>query len=261
MADKIRADLVIRETKNYGQFKKLLGNRDVTSSRVNSIKESILRIGYQPIPILVNEKMEVIDGKGRLKAVEDLGLPILYTVKKGLTIEDCISMNIKMKNWTEIDYIKCYAERGNENYKRLYNTISKYSSLPRPCVFEVVLGHSFGSATKGELLNGKVICPEITYEMHEALRWLTAVQSYMVGQATIALKTLAKLNNLGLINRSRMLDSLDKYSTVKPIKSRDSDNILREINELYNYNRRNVVYFTDAYKERTKAFKPSNRTC
>ena len=256
MADKIRTDLVIRETKDYGQFKKLLGNREVTKARVRNIKESILRIGYQPVPMIVNEKMEVIDGQGRLKAVEALDLPVLYIVKEGLTIKDCISMNIKMKNWTEMDYIKCYSDMGNENYQRLYKVICEYSSLPRPCIYEVVLGHAFGSATSGQLLNGKVICPKVTYDMHEALRWLNSIQPYFNGKATTALKILAKLNNLKLIDRSRMLESFEKYSTVKKIKSRDADGILVELNELYNYNRRNIVYFTDAYKEQSrKAFR------
>lgn len=249
MADKIRTDLVVKETKDYGQFKKLLGNRDVSSSRVKSIKESILRIGYQPIPILVNEKMEVIDGQGRLKALEALDIPVLYMVKKGLTIDDCISMNIKMKNWTEIDYIKCYADRGNEDYKRLYSVICEYSTLPRACVYEVVLGHAFGSATHPNLLNGKVKCKEPTYEMHEALRWLTAIQPFIGGNAGSVLKVLAKLNTLGLIERDRTLEQFEKYSTTRKIKSRDGNNVLVEINELYNYNRRNVVYFTDKYKE------------
>lgn len=249
MADKIRTDLVVKETKDYGQFKKLLGNRDVSSSRVKSIKESILRIGYQPIPILVNEKMEVIDGQGRLKALEALDIPVLYMVKKGLTIDDCISMNIKMKNWTEIDYIKCYADRGNENYKRLYSVICEYSTLPRACVYEVVLGHAFGSGTQPGLLNGKVKCQEPTYEMHETLRWLTAIKPFINVRANRVLKVLAKLNTLGLIDRDRTLEQFEKYSDARKIKSSDSNGILSEINDLYNYNRRNIVYFTDKYKE------------
>lgn len=257
MADTIRTDLIIKESTNYGQFKKLLGNRDISKARIKNIKESILRIGYQPAPILINENWEIIDGQGRAKAAEELSLPILYIQKAGLTINDCISMNIKMKNWSEIDYIKSFADRGNEDYRRLYDLIVEYSVLPRPCIYEIALGGGFGSATSGELLNGRVKCPEITYDMHESLRWLSAAQAYMDNKA--ALKILAKLDNLRLIDKSRMLDSLEKYSTTKKIKSRSADDILLELNELYNYNRRKIIYFTDAYKEKTKAFTKKNR--
>ena len=60
----------IYETTSYSQFKTMEGNRAVKDGRVNKIVESINKIGYVLSPILVNEKMEVIDGQGRLSALE-----------------------------------------------------------------------------------------------------------------------------------------------------------------------------------------------
>ena len=117
--DKV-ANIKVMMTDNYSQFNKLLGNREITPNRVNTIKESILKIGYQPSPILVNEKKEVIDGQGRLAACEALSLPIYYIEKAGLTIDDCISMNRKMESWKIKNYIDCYAFSGNKCLTTVY---------------------------------------------------------------------------------------------------------------------------------------------
>ena len=59
---------IINTTGDYGIFKRLKGNRTVTRSRVEKIKNSINKVGYIKSPIVVNEKREVIDGQGRCQA-------------------------------------------------------------------------------------------------------------------------------------------------------------------------------------------------
>lgn len=67
-------------TKKYSQFKRLDSNRTVKTGRVNKIKQSIEKVGYVQSPIIVNEKMEVIDGQGRLEALKQLQIPVDYIV-------------------------------------------------------------------------------------------------------------------------------------------------------------------------------------
>ena len=67
---------VVKSTTKYKIFKKLLANREVTQTRVNNIIDSIQRVGYVTSPIIVNEKMEIIDGQGRLEALQELNLPV-----------------------------------------------------------------------------------------------------------------------------------------------------------------------------------------
>ena len=63
-------------------FKTMDGNRLLKNDRVNKIVESINAVGYILSPILVNEKMEVIDGQGRLAALERLKMPVHYMVPR-----------------------------------------------------------------------------------------------------------------------------------------------------------------------------------
>lgn len=115
-------------TKDYSIFKRLVGNRDIPESRISKIVESIQTIGWVHNPIIVNEKMEVIDGQGRLTALQRLKLPVEYIIAEGAGNKECIYMNMNMVNWKLPDFIKSYAEQGNENYQRLLTLIENYAN-------------------------------------------------------------------------------------------------------------------------------------
>lgn len=114
-------------TNDASVFIKLLGNRSVTSDRVERIKRSIQTIGFLPVPIIVNEKYEIIDGQGRVQAIKELGIsPVPYIVCKGAGINECISMNINATRWSTRDYISSYAARGIADYMVLKDFIERY---------------------------------------------------------------------------------------------------------------------------------------
>ena len=115
-------------TKDYSIFKRLIGNRDIPESRISKIVDSIQKIGWIHNPIVVNEKMEVIDGQGRLTALQRLKMPVEYIIAPGAGTKECVYMNMNMVNWKLPDFIKSYAEQGNENYQRLLKLMSKYAN-------------------------------------------------------------------------------------------------------------------------------------
>jgi len=109
----------VYQSTDYARFKKLLGNREISEARVNTIMHSIESNGWIMNPIVVNEKYEIIDGQGRYTALRKLGEPIQYVIHNGATIEDCVALNLKQKNWTVEDYARSYASQGYEDYIRL----------------------------------------------------------------------------------------------------------------------------------------------
>lgn len=113
-------------TTNYEIFKRLKGNRDIPESRISKIVNSIQNVGWVRNPIVVNENMEVIDGQGRLTALQRLGMPVEYIISNGAGTKECIFMNMHMVNWSQADFIKSYAEQGNINYQRLLSLMEKY---------------------------------------------------------------------------------------------------------------------------------------
>lgn len=155
---------VYRET-DYSKFKRLEGNRDVTNHRVAIIKKSIEKIGYISNPIIVNERMQIIDGQGRVAALRELGLPVEYRVVPGLGIDECRYMNLRPTAWTQKDYCKSYAELGNENYIRLLDIHETYgiSIAALGGLLERKSGTQNGN-TREMICNGEISIPLETYQ-------------------------------------------------------------------------------------------------
>lgn len=113
-------------TNDYSIFKKLEGNRSTSAEYVQKLVESIQSKNLLHChPIIVNSKMEIIDGQNRLKAAEKLGLPIYYVIEDSAGGMDVILLNTNRKNWKLENYCDFYISQGNENYKK----IKEYSQL------------------------------------------------------------------------------------------------------------------------------------
>lgn len=147
----------IYETRDYEAFKKLNGNRSVLDRRKKLLVESIKARGWIRNPIVVNEKMEIIDGQGRFEALKELNLPVEYIFATGATIADCIALNIKQENWKNQDYVLCYAEMGSQDYITVFSLYGKYKYLNDSCI-NILSGNanSDGSGIMKEVREGKL---------------------------------------------------------------------------------------------------------
>ena len=116
----------IKSTKKYEMFGLIKGNREVNKKRVEKIATSIEAENLLEFsPILVNERMEVIDGQHRLAAAKLLGVDIYYRVLSGGGFEDCVVLNTNTKAWSLHDYVKMYAAQGNPNFIGLAEFIKR----------------------------------------------------------------------------------------------------------------------------------------
>ena len=88
MKDKIISS--VRETKNYGQFKFLEENRELSSKALKRISKSVEKEGWRNYPITVNEKMEIIEGQHTFTYAKEHRLPVRYIVVEGLNKKDCL---------------------------------------------------------------------------------------------------------------------------------------------------------------------------
>lgn len=116
----------VYQTKDYDIFTTLDGNRKITDQRTAKIKKSIMSRGWIRNPIVVNEKMQIIDGQGRFMVCRELGLPIEYVIAEGADIDDCIALNIGQSNWSSLDYIESYSKMGNVDYQMLLSANEIY---------------------------------------------------------------------------------------------------------------------------------------
>lgn len=116
-------NIKVEQTVDYDQFVVLKGNRRVNPRHVARLTKKMTKEGNltEIFPIVVNEKMEVIDGQHRMTALKQLGWPVFYETKKGLTIDTVQALNTGTQNWTWFDYAWSFSQQGNENYTRFLN--------------------------------------------------------------------------------------------------------------------------------------------
>ena len=228
-------------TKDYSIFRRLEGNRDIPESRISKIVESIQTIGWVHNPIIVNEKMEVIDGQGRLTALQRLKMPVEYIIAEGAGNKECIYMNMNMVNWKLSDFIKSYAEQGNENYKRLLNLMETYANGNLDIISTAV--YRVSKSKHREIKQGIL---QLTEEQYNAaiprLEYIKPIleeidDKKLPGSVVTLMQTLIYYFDYPEVDKERLAYSVEKYiyNATPWVLNTDCE---REVENAYNYGMR-----------------------
>lgn len=225
-------------TKDYSIFKRLVGNRDIPESRISKIVESIQTIGWVHNPIIVNEKMEVIDGQGRLTALQRLKMPVEYIIAEGAGNKECIYMNMNMVNWKLPDFIKSYAEQGNENYQRLLSLMQRYANGNLDIISTAV--YRISKSKHREIKQGIL---QLTEEQYRAavprLEYIkplldTIDSKKLPGSMVTLMQTLIYYYDYPEVDKNRLIYSVEKYiyNATPWVVNVDCE---KEVENVYNY--------------------------
>jgi len=106
----------VYKTNDLSIFKQIDGNRIPNLQHVKRLAGSIRVYGMKCNPILVNEKMEVIDGQHRLMAAKEAESFVYYIIVPGYSLNEVHIVNLNQKNWNISDYLEGYANIGIESY-------------------------------------------------------------------------------------------------------------------------------------------------
>ena len=226
-------------TEDYSKFKRLVGNRDIPESRIAKIVESIQTIGWVHNPIIVNEKMEVIDGQGRLTALQRLKMPVEYIIAEGAGNTECIYMNMNMVNWKLPDFVKSYAEQGNENYQRLLTLMEKYAGGNLNIISTAV--YRVSKAKTKEIKSGVL---QLTEEQYKAaiprLEFIKPMleklnEKKLPGSIMTLMQTLIYYYDYPEVDKERLAYSVEKYiyNAAPWVINEDCE---KEVESVYNYN-------------------------
>ena len=250
---KQKVNVIYSET-DYTRFRLLDANRDARTS--NKILESINRVGYVSCPIMVNERMEIVDGQNRFYALQALGLPIEYYVVEGVGIEEARSLNLGQANWTTKDFIKSYVQQGNLNYIRLYDII------------ENIHGHSIASATgvisnvptrfgldSDAIRNGTYKVSEKAYnDALKVIKYINdlgdTIDRMKWDRMIVVITTIAWCLRVGGVDRERFCKTLEiQYPTLNPVV--EVVPFLQDLSDMYNKSQRkgNRVIFDAIYRQ------------
>lgn len=225
-------------TKDYSIFKRLIGNRDIPESRISKIVESIQTIGWVHNPIIVNEKMEVIDGQGRLTALQRLKMPVEYIIAEGAGNKECIYMNMNMVNWKLPDFIKSYAEQGNENYQRLLSLMQRYANGNLDIISTAI--YRVSKSKHRDIKQGTL---QLTEEQYRAavprLEYIKPIleeidDKKLPGSVVMLMQTLVYYYDYPEVDKERLRYSVEKYiyNATPWVLNTDCE---KEVENCYNY--------------------------
>lgn len=256
----------IKVTNKYEMFKKLEGNRTTDDRRVEKIKKSIIKVGYITSPILVNENMEIIDGQGRFEALKQLQLPIEYIVQNGISIKECVAMNVYQTNWTIIDYIYSHADRGIQSFVYIRDLMERFNINSVSIIAVATLGTG---VFKAEYVHDGTL--EITQEQYEkAIKKLEFFKDLYKGYNDIprfnfifkGLLYCAEIEEVDLERLKEKIIEVLEHKKIPPIPT--IEEAMQFLEEIYNKNsKRPTVYIYTEYRKQVeerhaKAFRELN---
>lgn len=213
----------VQSTFSYSMFRFIDGNRTVDHSE--KIEKVIKEAGLLVIPILVNERFEIVDGQNRFTACRNLGLPIYYIVQPGIGVDEIATLNSASKNWTGLNHIHYYAhsEKKISDYVYFENLMKAYPWATQRVLAYAVHGLSgFGFVSK--VKTGDLKCSIEQYE--NAVRTLEYVEQFrdyidkIGGRKEYYYFTVAFCYSDEKVDNDYLLKKFGKYGdTLKPVTS------------------------------------------
>lgn len=225
----------IQRTNDYDKFSFLSNNRDPSRSHIEALKRAFQDYGNltESQPVLVNERLQIIDGQHRFIAAQELGSPIFYTTVPGLGIQEARQMNILHKNWTTDDYAESYAKGGNMQY-------IKYLELKEEFGFShsVLISYAKEGRVKGvfaDFRNGTFVIDDLeaTRQRLSMLADVTAIIGATLADKIFAL-AFRRAMQAPHYDHVRMLKKLAELQTEFRAFSKQPD-ALRQLEDIYNY--------------------------
>ena len=227
----------IYETLNYDQFRFLKGNRNIKELKVRKLTQLIKEKDAE-LPIIVNSKMEILDGQHTFKSLRIVGLPVRYIIKDHLNLQDVRNINSIQGGWTLMDYLLSFCRLGKEEYQLLewFCRTYKYNIKESMCM---LLGKHYADSKTIEpykkgmfkithLEQGKTWARRMNeigehFEHVRSQKFLYAMLSCFINKS---------------FNYKHWINKLSKNSVKLKIQASRNDYIVN-IERLYNYNTSN----------------------
>ncbi len=147
----------LQKTTDYKIFKKINSNREINKSHLRKLITGIERKNLLYLfPIVINKDNEVVDGQHRLKAAEELGLPVFYLVDNNITKADIAMVNSNRKAWAMRDYVEFYAGEGDKAFKNLKKLMEEYPKITTGTAVRLLDRYTMFYSAGGGMFSGNV---------------------------------------------------------------------------------------------------------
>lgn len=200
-------------TTDYGRFKFLKGNRDINEAKVKKIKQDI-ESGIDFLkyaPIIVNDKMEIIDGQHRYAVSMALKTNVYYVINQTADLEVVPAINSKSTKWRTVDFLNSYVDLKRPVYCALNDFVKIYKGIGIPTAAKM-----FHTGTVNEhgameaFQEGRLTAEHMEYA-HDIATLLSDFQPYTVNAFSRGMfAAMITLNGNGKYNHEFMLKKLQE---------------------------------------------------
>jgi len=236
-------------TTDYSKFNTLIGNRKPNELHLRRLKNSFKQ-RYLFSPILVNEKMQIIDGQHRFLSAKELNLPINYLIVQGYGLEEIQILNTNSSNWKREDYLKAYCDLGVEPYLQMKQFMSDFPDFG-VAISEMILtdkvdgSNAYKTIDKMDVRmmgfqNGELKIPNL-YKAYESAEKVLMFKPYYEGynRATFVRTLITLFKNENYIHAEMISKLSNNPSVLTHCANGTQYKILLE--EIYNFRRREKV--------------------
>jgi len=130
---------VIKTTTDYSRFKRINSNREISRPHLRKLITAIQQKNLLHLyPLIINTDREIIDGQHRLKAAQELNLPVYYLTDDKVSKSDIALMNSNRKSWGGKDYIGFFAEEGVEGFSKLHSLVNEFPKISITCALRLM---------------------------------------------------------------------------------------------------------------------------
>jgi|TARA_R110000782_G_scaffold51494_1_gene110925 hypothetical protein len=230
----------IKKTNNYDIFSSVEGNRAVNPNHVKKLM-SAMEKELLVSPIIVNERLEVIDGQHRLAACSRLGLPIYYITVEGYDREQVQMLNVNSRNWSTDDFVESMISKGSEDYTILKAFREKFKI---PYTSSVALLGSLSSEYNRQLMfkfkEGDFKIKDLKRGQDVGDLVEKASKYFEAARTKYFVSAITRCYDNPVFDGNDFIHKLSLNSSMIN-KCRNTKQYLEVIEEIYNYRRRDKV--------------------
>ena len=230
-------------TNDYALFETIDGNREVNKLHVKRLKDSISE-KYITVPIIVNEKNQIIDGQHRFQSAKELNKPVYYIKVNGLDLKDVHRLNTNTKNWTADAYLDGYCRLGMKDYITYREFKNKYGFGHNETNAILSDKQRMGGTKNQAFKDGEFKIVDYNKAVKSADKICMVGQYYDGYRRRAFVYAMLDLFENSNYNHAEFLNKLS-FQSVKLVDCTDVQQYLTLIEEIYNYkrSRQNKVYF------------------
>jgi hypothetical protein len=230
-------NLNIKKTDRYDRFEKHPKNRDLEPEKHKPLQKSMEEDGYKWFfPVICNQqgnRLIVCDGQHRVYFAELYKLPVYYVVAGEDEEINIAKINSTVKNWTIDNFVKMFADQGNQNYVEAYEYMTRHN-LRATTAFTIMGDQATPFSISKQIKEG-------TYRVADRMHALNVGETYMaVAKLKPEMRNVRFIEALHLayqvkgFKRDRFL-RIAKRRTDKLICYTRREHYLDMIEEIYNY--------------------------